>query len=350
MKKYLVFIVLLLTIILTLSTFLVACNDNNNDTVKEIKVVAPDGAPLLSLTYLFTEDVNYAEPYKVSYTKLPTADTLVASLMQKEADFAIAPINICALMYNNGSGYRFAGVSIWGIMHIVSSEESPTLESMKGEIILAFTKAGTPGITLRSVLQQNNIEFEELNSIDDEFPSNKVGILYQTDASEVASALRAGELDGVEIKYALLPEPVSTAIAGATSQKYTAKINLQTIWEEKNGFSYPQAGLIFHERLLENDKAFVDSFISYVKESTQWAYTNPFDAGDRAKNILESASIPNGTIVKNAVDAGRLPLDFKTAIESKAAVDSYLSIILNSTPTLINGKLPDSDFYYDPSN
>ncbi|MDR0697469.1 MAG: hypothetical protein LBF68_08075 [Christensenellaceae bacterium] len=356
MKKTLVLIVFLLTIIFSVSAFLVGCDsnnngqhtDHNNSDPKAIQVVAPDGAPLLSMTYLYSENFNPISSYNISYEKLQTADQLTASLMQQTPDFAIAPINICAMMYNNDSGYLFAGVSIWGIMHIVSSVESATLESMKGEIIVAFTKAGTPGITLRSILSQNNIEFDEVttDTLDDGNLGDKVGILYLTDANLVAQTLTAGEIDGVEIKYALLPEPVATKIATATNQKYTAKVNLQTLWEEKNGFSYPQAGLIFHKRLLESDRAFVDSFISMVELSNSWAKANPTKAGDIAKSVLESSSISSGSIVEAAVNAGRLPLDFQSAVESKSSVSSYLSIIFQSTPTLIGGKLPDDDFYY----
>jgi NitT/TauT family transport system substrate-binding protein len=316
-------------------------------TAKTIKIVMPDGAPLLSLAKMRAENFVIENGYAVSYETLPTADLLTAALMNGEADFAVAPINVCSVMYNGGKGYRLAGVSIWGIMHIVSNQAGTlTPDSLKGQTVLAFTKGGTPGITLRSILTQNGIDYVE-QDIATPVPSNAVNIVYLNAADEVKNALVAGKLNEVEIKYALLPEPVATAIAGATSNKYSAKINVQTEWEKANGGArYPQAGLIFHERLLENDAAFVDKCIALAEMSTGWAFDNPLRAGTLAKDVLKSNGIPGGAPVQAAVRAGRLPLQFVYADEAKDAVSAYLEIIRKENPTLIGGKLPDEAFYY----
>jgi NitT/TauT family transport system substrate-binding protein len=315
--------------------------------VKSIRVVMPDGAPLLSLAKMRAENFVIEEGYEVSYETLPTADLLTAVLVNGEADFAIAPVNVCSVMYNNGKGYRLAGVSIWGIMHIVSNQSGArTLDSLKGETILAFTKGGTPGITLRSILTQNNIAYTE-QELGASVPPDAVNIVYLNAADEVRNALVAGRVDDVEIKYALLPEPVATAIAGATSGKYSAKINLQDEWEKANGGQrYPQAALIFHERLLATDAAFVEKFIALADMSTGWAFANPLQAGNLAKDVLKSNGLPGGAPVQAAVKAGRLPLQFVYADEAQEAVSAYLEIIALENATLIGGKVPDGAFYY----
>jgi NitT/TauT family transport system substrate-binding protein len=223
---------------------------------------------------------------------------------------------------------------------------------LKGQNVFAFAKAGTPGITLRSILRQNNIEYSE--NIDGKTESNKVNIIYLSEAGNVRDACIAGKLNDLDVKFALLPEPVATAIAGATSSlahgPYSVKINLAEEWKSKNnGEIYPQAALIFHERLLKNDKAFLDKFIELFEESTTWAYTNPEDAGNLAKNTLNSTGIPGGAPVKAGVNSGRLPLIFTSAVNAKEAVNNYLTIIKNDSTTsaaLIGGKLPDNAFYY----
>jgi NitT/TauT family transport system substrate-binding protein len=307
----------------------------------------PDGAPLLPLAKMRAENFAVDAGYEVSYETLPTADLLTAALVNEEADYAIAPVNVCSVMYNNGKGYRLAGVSIWGIMHIVSDQSGArTLESLKGETILAFTKGGTPGITLRSILTQNGIAYTE-GELGAVVPPGAVNIVYLNAAGEVRNTLVAGMLDGVAIKYALLPEPVATAIAGATNGTYSAKINLQEEWEKANGGErYPQAALIFHERLLASDAAFVEKFIALADMSTGWAFANPFHAGNLAKDVLKSSGLPGGAPVQAAVRAGRLPLQFVYADEAQEAVSAYLEIIAAENPALVGGKLPDDAFYY----
>ncbi|MDR2822682.1 MAG: ABC transporter substrate-binding protein [Acholeplasmatales bacterium] len=342
--------VFLILVVFALIGF-ISCTKEDKRTLN-IKVVSPDGAPLLSLAKVWTDNETILDDYTVDYQKLSGADDLTAQLLSKEPDFAIAPINIAAKVYNDGLGYLFAGVSIWGIMHIVSNQNIQSLSELKGENVFAFAKAGTPGITIRSILSQNNIEFTE--NIDGSKEAGKVNIIYLADAANVREAIIVGKLNNIDVKFALLPEPVATAIAGATLSSphgsYSAKINLETEWKNKNnGSSYPQAGLIFHERLLKNDKAFVDKFIEAVKESTTWAFNNPEEAGNLAKNTLLSTGIPNGTVVKAAVLAGRLNLSFLEASLSKESVNNYLTIIKNDNANSINligGKLPRDEFYY----
>ncbi|MDR2201255.1 MAG: hypothetical protein LBP26_00595 [Clostridiales bacterium] len=354
MKRF--FVLLSVLALTAMSAFsFAACGGKVTPGDKAISVVAPDGAPLLSLTKMWAEDFKIADGYDVTYQSLTGGDPLTTALMKSEPDIAIAPINVCAKVYNEGKGYRFAGVSIWGIMHIVTNSTAQTvaLDDIKGKNIVAFQKAATPGITLRAVLTQNNIGFTE--NLNGSVEGDKVNILYLADAPAVQAAVVAGKItadgDEIAIEYALLPEPVATAITGATKDKpqgqFWAKINLQNEWKAKNnGDMYPQAGLIFHERLLASDKAFVDKFIEMAAMSTAWAAQNPEAAGNLAKEKLGS-TLPGGTPIKAAVNAGRLPLNFTYAADAKTAAAAYLGIIFNDNGNnLVGGKLPDDTFYY----
>ncbi|MDR3186128.1 MAG: hypothetical protein LBU04_04905 [Christensenellaceae bacterium] len=347
MKRNLFSKIIALTLALVVATLFFACKRNKEPAPEKIYTVAiPDGAPLLSLAKMQSDDpvINRID---LNYQIL-SSDQLVAALSNQEPDFAIAPINVCAMMYNNGSGYRFAGVSIWGILHIVSSESEPNIDSLKGETIIAFAKANTPGITLRAILDQYEIKYVEDQGSDYIPASDEVHIIYLKDAVLVKDALVAGKINDLEIKFALLAEPVVTQIATATQNKYSAKINLQDLWQLKNNDEkYPQAGLIFHERIFQlQEIVFIDQFIALAKLSATWAKENPSEAAELAKT-LGSTGLPSGAVVANAVNAGRLPLDFVGAKESKLAVDKYLKLIYEMSPTLIGGKVPGVPFYYD---
>jgi NitT/TauT family transport system substrate-binding protein len=323
------------------------------DKTKVITVYAPDGAPLLSLTKMWADGYAVEKGYDLQYqAPISGADALTAALMRQTPDIAIAPINIGAKMYTEGYGYVLAGVSIWGIMHIVSNDATLNgLEGLKGKNVFAFAKAGTPGITLRSLLTQSAIAYTE--QVDGATEADKVNIIYLTEAGDVRNAIVAGQLNGIDVKYAVLPEPVATAITGASQNRldgaFSVKINLQDEWTARNsGEMYPQAGLLFHTRLLVDatDQAFLDKFIALAELSTDWALKNPEAAGDIAKAVLNSAAIPGGAPVNVAVKAGRLPLHFTHSAQAKQAVNAYLGIILAENATLVGGKLPDDSFYY----
>ena len=328
-----------------------ACSNASNREDSEISVMLVDGAPLLSMTHMMSDEFVGIDGYDISFTVTNDVDAIVAALLNGEPDFAIAPINVAALMNNNGSGYRLAAVTIWGIMHIVSDQDVSTLEELKGETIVTFGRSGTPGITLRAILKQNNIDFVEPESADFTPDPDKVSIIYLTAASDVRDAIATGmEVGGKAVSFGLLAEPVATAITGFANNEgrpgFSARINLQTEWaRNNNGEIYPQAALIFHERHLDNNADFVNEFIAAVEQSSNHANNNPVETGDLAVS-LGSIAIPNGTIVGNAHSAGRLPMTFTHAAEAKSAISTYLQAIVEENANLIGGRMPADGFYY----
>ena len=341
---------LLLFIIFALCA-LSACSNATDVADEPITVMLVDGAPLLSMTYMMSDDFAGIDGYDISFTMTNNVDAIVAALLNGEPDFAIAPINVAAMMSNNGSGYRLAAVTIWGIMHIVSDQDVSSLEDLKGETIVAFGRSGTPGITLRAILRQNNIDFAEPDNVSFTPDPDKVSIVYLTAASDVRDAIATGmEVGGKTVSFGLLAEPVATAITGFANNAgragFLPRINLQTEWARNhNGDIYPQAALIFHERLLADNAGFVNEFISMVEQSSVYANKSPVEIGDLAVS-LGSIAIPNGTIVGNAFNAGRLPIDFTSAIDAKSAVDAYLQVFMDENAALIGGRIPADDFYY----
>ena len=61
---------------------------------------------------------------------------------------------------------------------------------------------------------------------------------------------------------------------------------------------------------------------------------------------LGSIAIPNGAVVGNAHNAGRLPLIFTYAADAKSAVNAYLQAFLEENANLIGGSMPSDSFYY----
>jgi len=348
MKKI---VALLITCLISVGV-LSACSSSIDGEDVAINVMLVDGAPLLSMTYMMSDEFSGIDGFDISFTKTNDVDAIVAALLNGEPDFAVAPINVAAMMNNNGSGYRLAAITIWGIMHIVSDQDVTSLEDLKGETILVFGRSGTPGITLRTILKQNNIDFTEPNGLDFTPDPDKVHIVYLAAASDVRDAIATGmEVGGKAVSFGLLAEPVATAITGfannASRAGFLPRINLQTEWaRNNNGELYPQAALIFHERLLKNNAAFVNEFIRAAEESSIYANNNPVETGDMAVS-LGSIAIPNGTIVGNAYNAGRLPLNFTYAADARSAANTYLQALLDENANLIGGSMPIDSFYYD---
>jgi len=328
-----------------------ACSGSDNEQEAEISVMLVDGAPLLSMAHMMSDDFVGIEGYNISFSMTNDVDAIVAALLNQEPDFAIVPINVAAMMHNNGSGYRLAAVTTWGIMHIVSDQDVVSLEELKGETIVAFGRSGTPGITLRAVLRQNGIDFFEPDSTDFTPEPDRISIIYLTAASDVRDAIATGmNVGGEAASFGLLAEPVATAITGFANNVgrpgFIARINIQEEWARNNdGEIYPQAALIFHERHSAHDTSFLNEFIAMAEQSSVYANNNPEAVGNLAVT-LGSIAIPNGTIVDNAHRAGRLPMDFTHAANAKSAVNTFLQTIMEENANLIGGRMPTDDFFY----
>jgi len=328
-----------------------AAGERTIDGNAAINVMLVDGPPVVAMAELMSQGSAAKEGYNISYTVVHDPNVLIAALLNQEPDFAIAPINIASIMHNNGSGYRLAAVT-WGMLHIVSNQNISSLEELKGETVIAFGRGAMPSITLRAILEQNNIEYVEPIGTNFTPNPNKVHIIYLASALDVRNIIVAGTLDGLPVRFGLLAEPVATAIGGATANaahgQFLPRINLQTEWaRNNNGQIPPQTGLIFHERLLANHADFVNSFIKMAELSSLYAQNNPHSAGEMAVR-LGSIAIPNGAIVAAAVNAGRLPIHITRAGDAKAGVNAYLRIIFNDTPALIGGRMPPDIFFYAP--
>jgi len=318
------------------------------DTVS-INVMLVDGPPIVVMAELMSKGGAVKEGYDISYTVVHDPTALVAALLNQEPDFAIAPINVAAMMHNNGSGYRLAAVT-WGMMHIVSNQNITSLEELRGETIIAFGRGAAPGITLREVLRQNNIEYVEPVGANFTPDPNRVHIIYLASALDVRNMILAGSFDGVPVRFGLLAEPVVTAIGGATANaahgQFLPRINLQTEWARtNNGQIPPQAGLIFHERLLTGHADFVNRFIALAELSSLYAQNNPASAGNMAVQ-LGSIAIPGGAVVQAAVNADRLPIHITRAADVIPDINAYLQVILNEAPPLVGGRLPADIFFH----
>ncbi|MCL2847386.1 MAG: hypothetical protein FWE13_01370 [Firmicutes bacterium] len=302
-----------------------SCSQNDNFS---IQVIIVDGAPVLTLTQMRQKNIVVDPDYYITYQVVGNPQALQASLIRDTPDFAIVPINMAVAMYNNGD-YRLAAITGWGIQHIVTNTDVTTLEGLRGQTIHAFGEFQIPGITLRYILEHNNL-------------LDEVTIVYHATQLDVRNAVVLGTFGGQAVEFAMLAEPVVTATIGVSD--FEATIDLQYEWGRLHGgANYPQAALIFHERLLENHTNFLENFVSMAKISSQYAIDNPLIVGNWASNFNDVLAIPNGSVINNAMQTGRLNMQFTLAQDAKEQILAFLSIL---PLTQIGDQLPSDSFFH----
>jgi NitT/TauT family transport system substrate-binding protein len=144
---------------------------------------------------------------------------------------------------------------------------------------------------------------------------------------------------------ALLSEPAGTAAeiqAEAQGIPIRVVLNLQKEWGKTTGKEprIPQAGTLALTSLIENHPEVIESVQSELKTAIVWVRENPTQAAELGAKYL---GLKPRTIELSLV---RTPLEMVTAVEAREDLEFWFSRLIQKNPKLLQGKLPDSGFYY----
>lgn len=289
-----------------------------------VKLVAPNGGPAIAISKLVFEKTKIANA-NIEYEIVEGAELLQARIISGEADIAVVPSNLAAILHAKGADITYLATLVWGNVYCLSNNpDIKDFASLKGKTICSFGRGMTPDLTVREVLNKNVIR-----------PDTDVKIEYLASVADIASAFLSGKAETV-----IIAEPVLSQVL---SKKANAKLvfDVQKEWEKLFGESYPQAGVIVKNELLKTKKDFVDKFLVEVEKNLNLVNSNPKLASEEATAVMK---LPPATIVEKAIPG--LNLKFVSAKESRNALENYFSILEKINPKFIGGKMPAKDFYY----
>lgn len=320
-------------IILALSIMLLmvsGCGTSSadNNTKKEpvdIKVYVPEGLPAITMAKLMKDKPEISAGYNVTYTVEKTSDSLVAKVLNEEADVALVPSTLPAQAANKGLDYKLAATAGWGSLYVISSEDIKDLSAVKGKEIYTIGKGLTPDIVLRYVLSQNSIE-----------PDKDVTLTYLNGATELAPTFISGKA-----KIAVVPEPMlSQVLSKKPETKIIASLNEQ--WKEKQNstYGYPQSSLIVKGSIAKDHKAFVDSFLKEYEKAITFANEKPEELGQYSEDLGLTLSKALAPKVMERANINYVSID-----ESKDDYSKYYDVIMKFAPKSIGGKIPDEGLY-----
>lgn len=193
-----------------------------NPVVESIKVLAPTGAPALSVMELAADGVNTVD-------FVTGAEALSAEFAKgdSEYDMILAPINLGTKLISAGkTDYRLEAVITWGNLYLVGTSDTALEEAGN---FAAFGESSVPDIVFKNAVDVESIVPE---------------ITYYSSAQDVQGVLLSGKAES-----GLLAEPAVTAtIAKAKEQGIELKVilDLQAAYQEKMGTAtagFPQAAI-----------------------------------------------------------------------------------------------------------
>lgn len=263
-----------------------------------------------------------------------TPDQLRAMAIKGEAQVLAVPSNVGANLYNKGVKLKLLNISIWGILWIVSSDESlKTLADLKGKELYIPFRGDMPDIVLHTIAKAQDINL-----------AKEVTINYMSTPQPIVKMMITRRAD-----TALLPEP-AISMALQKSKSFPIKIiapdlrraiNLQKEWGNtfKRAAKIPQAGIAIQGEALQPEvaNAIQKAYIRASKECN----AKPLEC---AKLVTKGIKMLTPEAVAESIKV--VPTQVISAVDSRAELEFFFDKLMQYKPALVGGKLPDDGFYY----
>lgn len=311
---------LILTIILVVN--LTGCSLS-----KDVRVKTYNGLPAISICKLIKEEENIKSSYKTSYTIESNENKLLESLNKKQIDIALVPTDMAAKVYNKNSSYQICASIGQGSYYLVTSDPEVTgfnSTLINKEIAIAGESSMTDNI-VKAILKKNNID------------ETLVKFKYTNTVPELVKTLTLGE-----IYIGIVPE---TSLTSLLYKHSGLKILASTNDAYENTFDisegYPQFSVIVRKDFADNNKEYVNKFLSKVKESIEFVNNNPLQAGAYGEEL----KIPiKPQILSKAIK--RCNLKFIEIDKFKQNYKYFFEILYNYNNEAVGGTVPDESIYH----
>ena len=326
----------------------------------EVMVYMPDGAPAMAFAKMMLEDtaddgITYrvVDPSTIS-TKVTYQN------MSENADVCALPVIAASKLLGNGENYQMLGVLTSGNLYVLSKNESviadfassqlQDLSHLIGKTVGVMQINNVPGMTFKSILNDYGVAWQELTN-DTPAAADKVNLKSIVDATQIDPA------DTSVACYVVAEPAASVKISknGFTSvcsltELYHHGVVLPEDMASTSYYGYPQAVLVAKKSLINEKGAWIEEFLTDVKNSAV---------------ALQSADVINGTQIVQAVQSHLEDENYKTTLNAsvlswetigrcgvgfvgnalcQGGVIAYLQRILAVNPNAT--KLPADEFFY----
>lgn len=314
----------LLTLIAFLAAGCGAGGSKKQDTQampEKIVIQAPMGPPTTPLFKFAKEGtLDGAKLELIVYKSVEEATTRIA---KGEADFTVLPLNVAAKLYNKQVDISLANVSTWGILYLLTTDrQAAEWQDLKGKELYVGAQGSSPDVLTRYFMSKNGMKAGDIN-------------LAYLSSPEIAQLM----INGLA-KNAVLPEPQATQVLMKNDQARVAR-DFYEDWQAFEGKEarLPQAGMVVRNEFARSYPKAVTEFQNAYKSAVEWTVAYPAEAAPLA---VTNMNIPAPVFIKSMENTRMF---FASGLEAREDVNIYLSRLLDISPDMVGGKLPDENFF-----
>ncbi|WNN76425.1 ABC transporter substrate-binding protein [Lysinibacillus capsici] len=323
MKKFyfLFFIVLLTTTVISgcsEKSSQATTGDQNSEEQQTLKAtISAPKSPAIFPSILLAEQQK-----DIELITWETADTLLAQIQKKQAQFIALPLNMGANLYAKGMPLQLIQVNTFGSMFLVSTDDKvQKLEDLAHQTIFVPSQGGPPDILTNYLIAQNNIPDVKLSFVN---------------LSEIGQQLASGA-----IQHVVIPEPLLSIVQANLQTDLHIAINFEEVWQKQFSKQLPQTGIFVNKAWASSNQHAIKQF----KALSEQAITDLYQQPDVSLPLLSNFFKSNEKIMESALTNSSL--HFQTAQQARNETEAYFKILLEIAPDSIGGALPNEDFYYN---
>jgi len=301
------------------------------EPLQKLVIKGPMSPPTILLAHLAGQESLKASVGQVDFSTYKDPDAVRAGITSGELQVAAVPTYMAANLYNRGIDVRLVNVTVWGILHVMTAEDGlKTWSDLAGKTVVVPFKGDMPDLVFRYLAKQNGLDLEKA-----------VKVQYVAAPTEAMQLLLAGKAEA-----AVLHEPVATSVQIQGQQKgmkVRSMLDLQQEWAKATGREarIPQAGIMVTGALAKSHPEVVQAIENGLKASVDWALQNPAAAAELGAPHLGDMKPP---VIEKSLS--RTPLKWVPATEAKAELEFFFSRLMELSPDIVGGKLPDAGLYW----
>jgi ABC-type nitrate/sulfonate/bicarbonate transport system substrate-binding protein len=256
---------------------------------------------------------------------------------EQKADLCVLPVNLASKLLGDGTQYQMLGTVTHGNLYMLSTDgetayTTDNLSALVGKTVGVVNLQNVPGLTLKVILNENNITWQELGN--DSSPAEDKVNLKAIAADEVSPASK--------LDVYVAPEPAASVKVSKTTLEFVG--DLQSLYGGDKG--YPQAVLVAKKSFAEGHAKWIADFMTSMTESGEWLKTAEIATIVSAvsTHLAEglTPSLSENNLSKLAISHSGVR--FESSADHKSEVNAFLNklIAVNSSAAAV---VSDS-FYY----
>ncbi|MBQ9467942.1 MAG: PhnD/SsuA/transferrin family substrate-binding protein [Clostridia bacterium] len=294
----------------------------------EVRVAFLSGSTGLGASKLIVdakaEEKKTVNRYDIEVIADPSA--VIAGLKQGKYDLAALPVNVAAKLWNMPDvDVQLVALNTLGVLYVLEngSETVKSVADLSGKTVYTTGEGATPQYILEYLLKKNGLE-----------AGKDVTVVYRATADEVQADATA------EGAVVMLPEPKATVVTKAiATMRYALDVTAE--WDKVSTEKLTQGCVVALKTFASEHKDALDAFLEEYRASVEFV-AKADDAAAAA--VVEAGIIGKAPIAKIAIPKSNLVC--MTGAEMKKTMSAMLSVLFESDPKSIGGKLPGDGFYY----